>query len=181
MKEKNHPSEYGVDSNMKMREMATAFISYKNQLLLIKKKPGGLFPFEFWSGIGGHLEAEELNHPYTACLREIEEETGLKKDDIAHLELRYILLRRKDNEIRQQYVYFGESRHSNVISSEEGELCWIHKDEIANLKISTILKYMIQHYNENRNKTSVYVGTMTMRNNEEAEVQWTELIDPMIF
>ncbi|MGZ9583727.1 NUDIX domain-containing protein [Paenibacillus marinisediminis] len=171
----------GVDISVKMREMATAFFSYNDKLLMMKKKPGRVFSFEFWSGVGGHLEAQEINHPYEACLREIEEETGLKKGDLFNLELRYILLRQKDDEIRQQYVYFGESRHTDVISSEEGELYWIHKNDVENLQISTILKFMLQHYNENRHKTSVHVGTMTMRNNEEPQVQWTELMDPKVF
>lgn len=43
---------------------------------MIKKPAGRLFPFEYWGGIGGHLESNELNDPQTACFREIEEETG---------------------------------------------------------------------------------------------------------
>jgi hypothetical protein len=37
-------------------------------------------------------------------MREVEEETGLTSDDLTGLELKYIILRIKETEIRLQYV-----------------------------------------------------------------------------
>lgn len=165
---------------MKMREMATAFISYRDHWLMMKKESGRVFPFEFWSGVGGHLEPDEINRPYEACLREIEEETGLQPQDLVGLKLRYILLRQKDDEIRQQYVYFGESRHRDVVASEEGELYWIHQDEVLDLHLSTIVKLMIQHYREKSETERIYVGAMTLENGQPT-VRWSDLADPHVF
>lgn len=45
---------------------------------MMKKANNKLINSEFWGGIGGHLEYEELNFPMKASYREIEEETGFK-------------------------------------------------------------------------------------------------------
>lgn len=46
-----------------------------------------------------------------ASYREIEEETGFKENEIENFTLKYILIEDSDSEIRQQYVYFGETTH----------------------------------------------------------------------
>lgn len=71
--------------------MATAYLFHESKVLMIRKKGNRFLDFDFWSGIGGHMEPEELNDPGRACLREIGEETGLTEGDLADLRLRYIL------------------------------------------------------------------------------------------
>ena len=90
-----------------------------------EKEKSKIFNFAFWGGIGGHMEPNELNSPIEASFREIEEETGFKTDDIKNFRLKYILLEKNSGEIRQQYVYFGETKHMNFIPSDEGELFWV--------------------------------------------------------
>ncbi|MFW5432857.1 NUDIX domain-containing protein [Paenibacillus apiarius] len=100
---------------MRIREMATAFLFHQDRILMMKKPESRICPTEFWSGVGGHLEPGELNHPLKACLREIEEETGLQAKELRDIRLRYILLRQTETEIRQQYVYFASADHPNVV------------------------------------------------------------------
>ena len=77
------------------------------------------------TGIGGYVEANEHNSPEESCLREIFEETGFRSNEINRLELRYILLRKSKDEIRQHYIYFGNTSKMNFINSDEGTLQWI--------------------------------------------------------
>ena len=100
-----------------------------------------------------------------ASYREIEEETGFKENEIKNFTLKYILIEDSNGEIRQQYVYFGETTHRNFIPSDEGELFWIHKNELINLKTSKAIKFTFQHYLENPVQNSICVGTITI--NEE--------------
>ncbi|WP_337990530.1 NUDIX domain-containing protein [Lysinibacillus sp. JNUCC 51] len=72
---------------------------------MMKKEKSKIFNFEFWGGIGGHMESNEINSPMKASYREIEEETGFKKDEIKNFKLKYILLEKNSGEVRQQYVY----------------------------------------------------------------------------
>ncbi|WP_256865400.1 NUDIX domain-containing protein [Paenibacillus sp. 32352] len=158
---------------MEVRQMATAFLINQEHVLMMKKARSKIFNFEFWGGIGGHLEYEELNHPMKASYREIEEETGFKKDEIKNFTLKYILIENSIDEIRQQYVYFGETTHRSFTPSDEGELFWIHKNELLNLKTSKAIRFTIQHYLENPAENQIVVGTVTESNEQLPTIQWS--------
>ncbi|KKI91117.1 hypothetical protein WQ54_16680 [Bacillus sp. SA1-12] len=98
--------------------MAVAFLLNEEQeVLFLQKKPKETSLAGLLVPIGGHIEGDEIDEPQKACLREIEEETGLKSDYIYNLTLRYIVLRIKENqEIRIQYVFFGNvSKNSTLV------------------------------------------------------------------
>jgi 8-oxo-dGTP diphosphatase len=166
---------------MEFRQMATAFLFREDQVLLMKKSYSRLYSSEFWSGLGGHLEQEELNDPKAACIREIYEESGLQNSDIQDLTLKYILLRIKEREVRQQFVYFGRTKQTSIINSDEGELYWIEKANIPNLHMSKIIMFTLEHYFQSTEKEGVMVGVITMNDHNEPHMQWSELKDPNIF
>jgi len=166
---------------MEARQMSTAFLTNENHVLLMKKQSSKLSDRPFWSGLGGHLEPEELNDPKQACYREIHEESGLTAEEMEGLELRYILLRLKDDEIRQQFVYFGETKTTNVTASEEGELHWIHKDAMSGLPMSTIIKFMLEHYEANLDNPAITVGVISIDSSGNPFIQWSDLQDPEVF
>ena len=105
-----------------------------------------------------------------ASYREIEEETGFKENEIENFTLK--LIEDSDNEIRQQYVYFGETTHRDYIPSDEGELFWIHKNELLNLKTSKAIRFTIQHYLDNPGQTDIFVGTVTVNNEQVPHIHW---------
>ncbi|OPA73782.1 hypothetical protein BVG16_27250 [Paenibacillus selenitireducens] len=166
---------------MELRQMATAFIFHQDNVLMIKKSPNKFSDVEFWSGLGGHLEPHELNDPMRACLREIYEESGIEESEIHDLKLRYILLRIKNDEIRQQYVYFGNTDQTQFINSEEGELHWIPSQALLGLHMSSIIRFMLYHFLETPNNTGMLVGTITLDSDERPAIQWAVLTDPHVF
>lgn len=162
--------------------MATAFLIHQGSVLMMKKKKSKIFNFEFWGGIGGHMESDELNSPMTASYREIEEETGFKKDDIKNFRLEYILLEKNSGEIRQQYVYFGETKYMNFIPSDEGELFWVPKNELSGLYTSKVISSTIEHYLNNiTNTDDIFVGTMMTSNEFNPEIQWSTIKETVNF
>ncbi|WP_421102325.1 NUDIX domain-containing protein [Sporosarcina psychrophila] len=162
--------------------MATAFLIHQGSVLMMKKKKSKIFNFEFWGGIGGHMESDELNSPMTASYREIEEETGFKKDDIKNFRLEYILLEKNSGEIRQQYVYFGETKHMNFIPSDEGELFWVPKNELSGLYTSKVISSTIEHYLNNiTNTDDIFVGTMMTSNEFNPKIQWSTIKETVNF
>ena len=165
---------------MEIRQMVTAFLFHEENILMIKKKASKLHDFEFWSGLGGHIEADEFHFPKRACEREIYEEAGITAQDITELSLRYLLLRIKGNEIRQQFVYFGRVKSGQVRASEEGEIDWVHRDKVGELHLSRIIRLMLAHYFEHPSRQEVLVGTITQIN-KVPTMQWAELKDPMVF
>lgn len=165
---------------MKLRQMAVAFLfNDQNEVLLLQKRSDSTFLSGLMVPIGGHIEESEINNPYNACVREIEEETGLMVNNINNLTLRYIVLRMKDNkEIRIQYVYFGKViQGSKVIESDEGQLSWIDYKEINNRNVSATTKEIIKHYSEISESTDkVYVGSMKSLKGKP-EITWAILED----
>lgn len=166
---------------MELRQMATAYIFKDNKVLMMKKSNSRLYNSEFWSGLGGHIEPNELNSPKAACLREIFEESGIVESELSEIRLKYILIRIKENEIRQQYVYFGETAKHQLVTSNEGELYWLEMDEIMTKSISRINREMLEHYISHIEDQGIYVGVITIKEQEEPVMQWSELRDPMLF
>lgn len=166
---------------MKLRQMATAFIEHSGKFAMMKKNQNQLFHFEFWTALGGHLEHHELNNPKEACVREIYEESGLQEADLIDLNLKYILLRKKEDEIRIQYVFFGRTDKPELTASDEGELHWIDEEKVFDLKISTIVRKMLEHFREHRADRHIYVGTFTRSDEDEPLMQWSVMEDPLVF
>lgn len=125
---------------------SVAFLKRNGQYLLMKRAMGRKIAPGIWSGIGGHADPEELNSPLSTCLREIFEETGITQNHIFKLELRYIIIRRADDVIRQNYVYFGETDVSDVTDTEEGTLHWIPEAELLEREFTKTYDAMLKHY-----------------------------------
>jgi 8-oxo-dGTP diphosphatase len=161
--------------------MTTAYLFHEGDVLMIKRSSSRIFNFEFWSGVGGHMEPEEINDPNGAALREIYEESGIAKQEIKDFSLRYILVRLKDDEIRQQYIYFGRTDRKDCTPSDEGELFWIKQEELTRLHMSTLNRLMLEDYFRNPGSTDVKIGTIAAGDNGEPYIQWAALKDPMVF
>lgn len=67
-----------------------AFLKRGSDYLLMKRAPNRKVAPGVWSGVGGHMECDELNNPQKTCLREVLEETGITKEQIQDLKLRYL-------------------------------------------------------------------------------------------
>ncbi|RAV23051.1 hypothetical protein DQG23_02290 [Paenibacillus contaminans] len=161
--------------------MATAFIMNDGRFIMMKKTNSKLFDFEFWTALGGHLEPNEINNARKACLREIFEESGLQENELKELDMRYVLLRQKEDEIRMQFVFFGSTDKTELVPSDEGELHWVEEARLIELNISTIIRKMLEHYSANRDDKRVFVGTMTKTDEDKPSVQWSLMTDPMVF
>ncbi|MCQ6562926.1 NUDIX domain-containing protein [Paenibacillus mendelii] len=185
----NHQNEAAEDRRavqnvtIRTRQMAVAFLFHGGKVLLMKKQASNWQrqTMPFYSGIGGHMETDELNDPIDACYREIEEETGLKREDVSELKLKYILLRLKGDEMRQQYVYVGETKRANVVESDEGELGWHRPEEVGGLRSSAIHHAVFAHYIENPDREHIFSGTMSIDADGGPLVHWNALIDPEVF
>ena len=91
----------------KLRNMTSIYLLKDDKVLLLFRK-GGRVVSDVWTGsAGGHFEEFELNDAKACVLREMNEELGLREDNIRNLSLRYVTLRRTKGEIRQNYYFFA--------------------------------------------------------------------------
>jgi 8-oxo-dGTP diphosphatase len=161
-----------------LRLMTNVFILNGDKMLLMKRANHKKIAPGLWTGVGGHIEPEEVNDPKGSCIRELIEETGLKESDIDDLRLLYIVNRMKDDEIRQQYIFFGSTLVTEVFSNDEGELHWIDKSEILKLEMPLTVRYALEHYLNIKESQVIHIGTMTKSENQSTEMIWASLIDP---
>lgn len=156
---------------IRLRVLAGAFLTNGTDMLMMKRSEKKKFYPGLWAGIGGHVEPQEINDPHAACLREIREETGLTEVDVTDLALRYIVLRRCQDEIRLNYAYFGESAKRKLADCDEGELHWLHRDMVQNLPMSALNRLIIRRYLEKGIENDVMVGTL----NGSDAIEWMKL------
>ncbi len=146
-----------------LRNMTAIYIVYKNKFLLLYRI-GSRVVKPSWCGIGGHFEKDELNNPKACVLRELFEETGITESDIGSVQLKYISLRRKNNEIRQNYYYFTELVNTQIDISKcnEGILAWVDMDEVLEKEMPFSAKECLKHYlSIGRYDDKLYAGVST--------------------
>lgn len=115
---------------MKLRNMTSVYFYNENGLLCLYRLGSRVADHMYIGSAGGHFEEGELNDPKKCVLREMEEELGLREADTLGLTLRYVTLRLKNGEIRQNYYYFARLKEEKELKSTEGILRWIPYDEV---------------------------------------------------
>lgn len=161
---------------MKFRNLSAAFVFNGDELLLMKRSENRRLFADFWAPVGGHLERDELNDPRKACLREINEETGLRESDFDFLKLKYITIRRKAAEIRVQYLYIGSTTVRELSETDEGELHWVKHADVFARRLSTANESALRHFFElGKGSDEVFVGVVSVVNDVPV-VNW-EMLD----
>ncbi len=147
--------------NPKLRCMTSLFLTKGDRMLLLYRQ-GGRVVNNVWVGsAGGHFEKEELNAPETCVLRELKEELGLAADDISDLTMRYITIRKTNNEIRQNYYFFAKLKDNvpDELTSNEGQCRWFAYEELPDLEMPLSARIMMDHYlSVGMHNDKVYVG-----------------------
>ena len=143
-----------------MRNMTAVYL-FRGERVLLLYRQGGRVVDRVWTGsAGGHFEECELNDAKACVLREMNEELGLKPEDIENLTLRYISLRYVKGEIRQNYYFFADLKEhvDDGLASNEGLCRWFGLDEIYSLEMPLSAGYIMKHFCETgRNTDKVYV------------------------
>lgn len=123
-----------------------AFLEYEDRILLMKRGMHKSIGPGAWSGIAGHIQGVEINHPYDACFREINEEAGLSRQNIDELALKYIIYNKLDEETIVNHIFFGYINTDKVVANDEGDLFWIPKEEVAEKMYVPAVRLACEHY-----------------------------------
>lgn len=158
----------------KLRNMTAIYLTRGEKILLLYRQ-GSKVVSDAWIGTaGGHFEECELNNSKACVLRELEEELGITEDMLCGLKLRYIVLRGAKEEIRQNYYFFAELKEEvEVLSSNEGKLCWFSFAELPQVKMPFSAQFMMEHYlREGMHNDKVYGGIA-----DGKQVVFTEIVE----
>lgn len=136
-----------MENALPLRNMTAIYLCRDGQMLMLYRV-GSRVVEPSWCGIGGHFERDELNNPQGCVLRELGEETGILPEMLKDLRLRYVTLRLKNGEIRQNYYYFAELAEQAEVSlySDEGLLEWVPFAQVLQRNMPLTAKQMLTHY-----------------------------------
>ena len=131
---------------MNTRVFAGAFLRCGDEVLLMKRSETKKIAPGLWAGVGGHLEPHEIHSPITACLREIEEETGILPAQIERLDLRYFALCKSET-LDSVYYFTGVlSEKPTLRETDEGSLHWVDVTAGADYQMTAHTKAMYLHW-----------------------------------
>ena len=132
-----------------LRNMTAVYIHNNTKLLLLYRIGSQVVP-PSWCGIGGNFEKSELNDARAAALRELEEEIGLTDHDITGLALRYITLRLKNGEVRQNYYFFCKLKDAitPIMECVEGKFKWVEMNALPYDNMPHTARAVLKHYME---------------------------------
>ena len=164
--------------NGKLRNMTAIYLQKGDKVLLLYRMGSKVVADSYTGTAGGHFEEGELNDARACILRELDEETGMKEENLKNLAMRYVTLRLKNNEIRQNYYFFAEMKEEDEqinatrkIESNEGKLQWVQERDLLKLEMPFTAKEVIRHYlDTGKDSGAVYGGVAT-----EYGVIFTEL------
>lgn len=136
-----------MNPDTKLRNMTAIYITRGEDLLMLYRV-GSRVVEPSWCGIGGHFEESELNDPYACVLRELEEETPIRREMLEDVKFKYVTLRLKKSEVRQNYYYFAWLKDDVDVSlvSDEGRLQWIPFSQVLEKDMPLTARFMLEHY-----------------------------------
>ncbi len=130
----------------RLRCMTSLYLTRDDGVLCLYRIGSRVADRMFIGSAGGHFEPDELNDARACVLREAREELGLTEGDLDGLTMRYITLRLKNGEIRQNYYFFARLKEEKPLESTEGLLKWVAWEDLPALHMPVSAKHMILHY-----------------------------------
>lgn len=147
----------------RLRNMTSVYLTYKERILLLYRQGSRVVNDKWIGSAGGHFEPQELNNAFACAIRELEEELGVREEHLEKIELRYLTIYNKPEELRQNYYFFAQLKDDSVVSiSNEGQLKWFDIEEILSLDMPFTSKMVTNHWvKEGRYTDKFYGGVAT--------------------
>ena len=118
--------------------------SDRQKVLLMKRSPFRRYLPGYYAGLGGKMDLDDiLESPIECAYREIEEESGISKDEIESLDLQGVIT--ATDKFGKWFVYefvgiLKNNFSNNMIETDEGELIFVDVNKIEQLKLIPDLK-----------------------------------------
>jgi 8-oxo-dGTP diphosphatase len=118
-----------------LKAYVTVFLFREGHVLLLRRGQGREFAPGRWVGVGGRVEPGEAEDLGAAALREVTEETGLRPDEVADLQLRVVYTQPEDGSIVLLAYFSAETSRQALTPTEEGDLQWVPVEGVWDLDL----------------------------------------------
>lgn len=147
----------------RLRNMTSVYLTYNDRILLLFRQGSRVVNDKWIGSAGGHFEEQELNDAYACAMRELKEELGITPDMLEKINLRYLTIYNKPQELRQNYYFFAQLKDDSMVStSNEGQLKWFAFEDILSLDMPFTSKKVTEHWvKEGRYTDKFYGGVAT--------------------
>jgi len=115
------------------------FITHGDDVLLIKRAMHKRVWPGLYDGVGGHIERDE--DPLTGAIREVQEETGLNVTNVRFRGIIHVDAGAATGIM--VFVFSAETASRDVITSDEGTLEWVRRDQFGDLPLVEDLPVLI--------------------------------------
>ena len=155
----------------KLRNMTAVYLLHGENILFLYRKGSRVVGDSYVGSAGGHFEKDELNDARACILRELQEEIGLSEQDVSDMALRYVTLRLKNGEIRQNYYFFAHlDDPGKIAQSNEGNLEWVPFEKARNLNMPHSAWFVVDHFLREGKDNNLLYGGITTENSVEFTV-----------
>lgn len=159
---------------MKIVSMVGIFLTHKDEILMIRRSETKAIAPGLWAVVGGHMEKQDFT-PSAACLRELKEETGILKNEIEGLNLRYIVFFKTEDTLQVYYDFEAICKQKKPLpQTDEGSLHWVKKDEILTLPMHFTMKHAFIHYLSHPFGLKTFTGIARTRDGVDT-IDWQPL------
>ena len=162
--------------NNAVTHYTTLFLLFEDKWLLLRRSPQKRLQPDRYTGLGGRVEADELDDLRGSVLRELTEETGLGEDDVTHLTLRRMLTHNRPGEPLTVLFYFtADLKRYALPHCTEGTLNWTLPEDFTALDIiettAQVLPELVKDVARPRDDL-VHLGVAHYEAGELARVVW---------
>ena len=149
----------------KLRNMTSVYLTYNDKVLLLFRQGSRVVNDKWIGSAGGHFEQDELNNAYACAVRELKEELGITEDMLEKINLRYLTIYNKPEELRQNYYFFATLKTDQIeLKSNEGQLKWFDIEEILSLDMPFTSKKVTDHWVKEGRYTNCFYGGVATDN-----------------
>lgn len=154
------------------------FITSGNDVLLMERgMHKRVFPGRY-NGIGGHVERGE--DALVGALREIEEETGLRPEDLTDIRLRGVTMVDSGEQIGVMlFVFSMRAKRRDVPKhNEEGALHWVPLDQVLTLPVVEDVPPVLRRLFGPQASDLTYYGHLSYDAADRMVIQFTDTPKP---
>ncbi len=128
---------------MKETHVVTSFIMHEGKILILKRS-GKVGSFRgAWAGVSGFLEENET--PLECALKEIEEETGLRKEEVRLISESHAAATEKDGIKWIVHPFLFETSKKEICLDWEHDCCeWIDAKDVGKYETVPKLKETLE-------------------------------------